>query len=473
MAPFAGRRVIGRRMDETRSARDLVAGLADGRWSSRELTEAFLARIAARNPGIHALCLVEADPARRAADAADARRRVGAPRGPLDGLPMSFKDGMRVAGSRSSWGLRLYARHRPRSSSRVVAVLEAAGVVRLGRSAVPTGCFDWNCRNGVYAECLNPLDPSRTPGGSSGGAAAALAAGLTPLELGSDLGGSIRYPCHCCGVYGMRTTDGWIPVDDAGPEGSPVGYEHLVVFGPMARHPGDLDLLLAAWDAAFPLPPAPEAPAGIALSFGLGGLEADRGTRAALERWAGRLGLPVVEACPEIDFDQAFVDWGLIGGFEFARCLPGPLRLRAGRWAWGRVSVQGRLGPGVFTERFRAGLSASAADYEGALARRAEVHRALEAFFRRHGAWALPVSPAPALPLAAAGRAVPWAGAAVPYASFLGGFTAPTALLGTPALTGPVGRVDGLPVAVQLHGPRFSDRVLARRAEALLPPLEA
>jgi amidase len=142
----------------------------------------------------------------------DARRAAGSPLSCLDGLPMTIKDAIRIKDRPTTyvmWPLRNY---RPRSDSQLIKVLRSSGIVFLGRSAVPTAAFDWNCRNLVYPECVNPFDPQRTPGGSSGGAAAALAKGFTPLELGSDLGGSIRYPAHCCGVYGLRTTDGWLPV---------------------------------------------------------------------------------------------------------------------------------------------------------------------------------------------------------------------------------------------------------------------
>jgi amidase len=228
------------------SARALVDGLADGRWTSQQLTERLLERITTHST-LNAVCTVEAARAREQAYAADNRRVAGKSLGPLDGLPITLKDAMRVAGSRSTYGLWPYRNHIPRSSSAAAAALEAKGVVVLGRTTVPTGSFDWNGKNQVFPECTHPQDPALSPGGSSAGAAAAVAAGLSPLDIGSDLGGSIRVPCHFCGVAGLRTTDGWIPVSDMAPEGLPLGYEHLVTLGPIARDVADLSLVLDCW----------------------------------------------------------------------------------------------------------------------------------------------------------------------------------------------------------------------------------
>src|SRR5207253_4466223 len=139
-----------------------------------------------------------------------------------------------VAGLRSTFGLPHLRFYRPAADCGVVARLRRAGAVILGRTAVPFACFDWQCRPPLARECVNPLDPARTPGGSSGGAAAALAARFTPLELGTDQAGSIRYPAHCCGVFGLRTTVGLVPADDILSPGKPL-FSSIISVGPMAR----------------------------------------------------------------------------------------------------------------------------------------------------------------------------------------------------------------------------------------------
>jgi amidase len=436
------------------SARALVDGLAQGRFTSRALTEAFLARIAA-DTHVHAVCTPEPERALRSADASDARRAAGQPLGPLDGLPMTLKDACRVGGSRTTYGLRTYARYVPSASAKALAALEARGVVVLGRSMVPAGSFDWNGRNPLVPECTNPHDPQRSPGGSSAGAAAGVAAGLSPLDVGSDIAGSIRLPAHFCGVSGLRTTDGWIPIDDMAPEGLPVGYAHLTTLGPIAREVADLSLVLDAWAEAFPADERPLAEGPIAASFGFSGVTADARTRAAMERWLSER--DSVEATPDLDFAALFRDWGTIAGFEFARGLPWFGRNTPVRWAYGRFAVQPRLGEGPLTTHFRAGLLASARDYESALGRRAQAQSILDTFLTRHRAWALPVCPGSATLRSLGGQPID----GLPYTAWHGTLNCPTAVLGTPALALPL-PVAGLPTGLQLHARRYADRALVR-----------
>ena len=424
----------------TGSAIELVRGLAEGRWTSRALTDHFLARIEADRV-IHAVCTVEVEAARRAADASDARRASGTPLGPLDGLPMTMKDAVRVAGSRTTYGMWLYRGYRPTTSSAAVAALERQGVVRLGRTTVPTGSFDWNGKNGLFPECTNPADPTRSPGGSSAGAAAAVAAGLAPLDIGSDLGGSIRVPCHFCGVAGLRTTDGWVPVADAAPEELPKGYVHLVTLGPIARTVAELSLVLDVWAEAFPASEVALAEGPIAVTWSMDGLAPDARTRAAMERWLD--GRDVVEDAPAVDLAEAWRDWGTIAGFEFSRGLPWYGRNVAARWGYGQVAIRPRLGPGTFTEVFCAGMLASAADYDAAMVRREAVHAEMGRFFARRRAWALPVCPGSANRRDQCGRPID----GVPYTAWIGAWNAPTALFGTPALTVPL-PVEGLPIEI-------------------------
>ena len=166
------------------SATSLARGLRNGHWTSIALTEHFLKRIREINPQIHAVPYVFEKEALVQARESDARRAAGGALSAIDGLPMTIKDAARMKDSPSTYGLLLLRFHRPTSDCQLIAILRRSGVVFLGRTAVPTASFDWNCKNWVYPECVNSHDSSRTPGGSSGGAAAALARGLTPLELG-------------------------------------------------------------------------------------------------------------------------------------------------------------------------------------------------------------------------------------------------------------------------------------------------
>jgi amidase len=434
------------------SARALVEGLASGLYSSRALTETFLARIAA-DTTIHAVCTPEPERALLSADAADARRASGHPLGPLDGLPMTLKDALRVAGSRTTWGLGMYRNHIPRTTSKAAELLQSQGVVILGRTTVPTGSFDWNGRNTLHAECTNPHDPTLSPGGSSAGAAAAVASGLSPLDIGSDVAGSIRVPCHFCGVSGLRTTDGWLPISDIGPENLPTGFAHLTTFGPIARDVADLGIVLDVWAAALPVPERPLAEGPLAFSPSIDGLEIQPKTRDALERWLADRG--AVEATPDVDFEALMDVWSTLVGFEMARGMPWYARNFPSRWLYGRFVIASRLGPGKMIDGLRQGLVASRRAYEAALARRAEAQARIDDFLSRHRAWALPVCPGSAPPLALSGKPID----GVAYTRWHGMLNCPTSVLGTPALALPL-PVKGPPIGLQLHGPRFSDRAL-------------
>ncbi len=449
------------------SATALVGALRRREVRSVDVTRVFLDRIAAGDHRVRCVSRLEPDAALRQAAAADRLADAGGPLGPLHGLPMTLKDGYRVAGSRSTFGLPYLHFYHPKGDCEAVARLRRAGAVFLGRTAVPFGCFDWQCKPPppLGRECVNPLDPARTPGGSSGGSAAALAAGFTPLELGSDVAGSIRYPAHCCGVYGLRATLGLIPSDDIAPDGGALTPAALAL-GPMARSLDDLALLLSVL-APEPDPRVPAPPMGrlrVAVTRSVPGLPVDPQTAAAVEAvvtQARAAGHEVVETVPPFDFDEAFALWGLLVGYEMRGALPRPLRNAVAIRAFAAWFLFGRLGDGPLSVSIRRGLMASEADYRHGLARRDELMAQADRFLVEHPLWVLPTSPTPAIRRQRSGRPIRFEGAAVPYSQFLGGYLCPTVTPGTPAAVVPVRPPGGgLPVGVQVHARRFADRWL-------------
>src|SRR5918911_347676 len=235
--------------------------------SAVELLEATLERIAAVNPAVNAVVGLEAEPARAAARDSDRRIAAGEAR-PLEGLPITVKDAFDVAGLRSTAGAPAYKDRVPAADAAAVARLRAAGAVILAKSNVPTFVTDFQSYNPVYGTTNNPWDLTRSPGGSSGGAAAAVAAGMAAVELGSDLGGSIRWPAHACGIFGLKAT--WNLVSLWGhvpptPERRTPRNPDLMVAGPMARSAADLDLVLSVvagprdLTVSTPLAPPPRA----------------------------------------------------------------------------------------------------------------------------------------------------------------------------------------------------------------------
>ena len=228
------------------TASQLVRQLQSGAISSRELLEHYITRLEEKNPSINAVIETDYAGARKLADEADAKAKAGISLGPLHGLPMTVKDTYEVPGMTCVAGAPEYRYHRPKQAAVAVQRLQQAGAIIFGKTNVPYLASDLQSFNKVFGTTNNPWNTGLTPGGSSGGAAAALAAGLTPVELGSDLAGSIRTPCHYCGVYGHKPTQGIVPLRGhvPGPPGTLREPTSMAVAGPMARSAQDLELLL-------------------------------------------------------------------------------------------------------------------------------------------------------------------------------------------------------------------------------------
>ncbi len=280
-----------------------------------------------------------------AAQASDARRARGEA-GALEGLPMSVKDAFDVAGYVSTAGAKPYAQRVPEEDAAAVARLRAAGVVILGKSNVPVFSGDFQSYNPVYGVTNNPWDVSLSPGGSSGGAATAVATGMSAFELGSDLGSSIRWPAAACGVYGLKTS--WNLVSSWGmvpppPEKRTARNPDLVVAGPIARTPDDLELVLdviaGARDPSAP-PPVALKPARRASADGLRVAvwcddpfaKADAPVREAVRKAARLLeaqGAVVEEtARPGFSFEEAFETFALLNHAIVAYGLPPKIRAK-------------------------------------------------------------------------------------------------------------------------------------------------
>jgi amidase len=235
---------------------ELAAQIARGDLSALEATDAAIARIEALDGPINAVVVRDFDRARDAARTADARaadaRGVS---GPLHGVPMTVKESYNIAGLKTTWGFEHSRDFVADEDAHAVKRMKAAGAIILGKTNVPVALADVQSVNPIYGRTNNPHDLTRVPGGSSGGGAAALAAGMVPLEFGSDIGGSIRTPCHFCGVMGLKPTYGAIPTDGHYFPGAAGAAPVLSMTGPMARTAEDLALALDL-TATLPLPRA-------------------------------------------------------------------------------------------------------------------------------------------------------------------------------------------------------------------------
>ena len=225
------------------TTKELVGALAAGKISALELTDHVIARIEAVDQKLNAIVARDFDRGRDAAKSADAALARGERR-PLLGIPMVVKESFDVAGLPTTWGVPQFKNFVPQDDAVVVARVKAAGAVILGKTNVPYLLGDWQSYNDIYGTTNNPWDLGRTPGGSSGGSSAALAAGFGPLSLGSDIGGSLRVPAHYCGIYAHKPTLNLIPPRGHRPPGMVQRVSDLAVVGPMARSAADLDLAL-------------------------------------------------------------------------------------------------------------------------------------------------------------------------------------------------------------------------------------
>ncbi len=265
--------------------------------SAREAAESAVARMEAANPAINAVVDALAEEALAEADRVDRRLAAGADPGALAGVPVTVKVNVDVAGRATTNGLRLQEGLLAAEDSPVVANLRRAGAVVIGRTNTPAFSIRWFTRNSLHGATKNPHDPGLTPGGSSGGAGAAVAAGIGALAHGTDIAGSIRYPAYACNVHGLRPTLGRVPAVNLSAPDRTIGAQMTAVSGPLARRIEDIEISLAAMAAADARDPwwvpapldGPPAARRVALSAAPDGLDVAPAVAQALDRAAGAL----------------------------------------------------------------------------------------------------------------------------------------------------------------------------------------
>ena len=459
------------------SATDLAARIRRRDVSAVDVLDAFLDRIRALNGRINAVVTLDAEGARRRAEAADRALRRGRVWGPLHGVPITVKDQFSTAGLRTTYGLPPYRNWIPEADAPTVARLRRAGAVLMGKTNLPLAAYDWQCLHPNFGRTHNPWAEGYTPGGSSGGSAAALSAGLSALELGADVGGSIRLPSHFCGVCGLRPTDGLLPLDGMVPSDRPMTVQSIVVPGPMARSVADLQTALDVLrtpvsaplsDAGPPLSPDP-GDLRVAITPDLGGVPVDTDTARVLRSVADTLrgaGCTVDHRPPPFDIDDALDVWGRIQGYELSAGLPALVRRTPlKRLVWdGAV----RFLYGFLADGLSRGSRLDSRGYMQAVGRRRSLTQRVDRYLREWDVWITPVAAIPSFAQCRTGAELRIEGEPVPYALPFAAYLPALAVPGHPVLTLPVGFTrprDGrhrLPIAVQVHGrPGHDARLLA------------
>jgi amidase len=450
---------------------ELARRLRARELSARELLDASLARMDQLDPILNAVVTRDDDRARRrAGELDDALVRTG-PVGPLHGLPVAHKDLLPTAGLRTTFGSPLYAEFVPAEDAVLAARVRAAGGIRVGKTNVPEFGAGSQTFNRLFGATRNPYDPARTPGGSSGGAAAALATGMVALADGSDMGGSLRNPASFCNVFGLRPTPGRVPNVPARN-----AWFDLSVLGPMGRCAADAALLLGATAGPHLADPLSLPHSGQQF---LRPLERDlRGVRVA---WGGALGLPfqpeVLEAFaaarPGVEALGVALDEDepdVCGADEVFRVLRGwHLATTIGD----EVERAGDAVAPVVRENVAFGRTVTAEALAQAFQRRTRLLAAAVKFFTRHDFLVLPVSQV--LPFDAG---TPWVreidGEAMP--DYLGWMRSAylISVLRVPAASVPAGfTAAGLPVGLQVVGRPGDDLGVLQVAHALEQVLRA
>jgi amidase len=441
-------------MTATASATELARAIRSKELGSLELLDLYVDRIERLDGEVNAVVTFDLDRARDLARTADAATAAGEPLGPLHGLPVTIKDALETEGVRSTGGATELADHVPAADAPAVARLKAAGAIVFGKTNLPRWSGDWQTFNDLFGTTGNPWDTTRTTGGSSGGAAAAVSAGFTSFEVGTDIAGSVRGPSHFCGVFGLKPTWGVIPtlgyLDHVG--GGTTAAD-INVFGPIARSAAVLDLLLSV----------------------LAGPVGDEATAWRLDLPAGPEDLSGLRVGLWLDDPASPVD----------REYVGLLRDVATVLAGAGAEVVDDHPPTAFTDLLTAfyplitaavspsldeDVSGTHLAWLQAEERRAALRQVWATWFGAFDVLLMPVAPTAAPPhdhAAIGQRTVVINGeersdlAMIEWLSVI-------SLLGLPSTSAPIGLTGaGLPVGVQVVGPRFQDRRTIRVADLL------
>jgi amidase len=473
-----------------RSAHQLAQMIRDGQISSIEVIEAHLAQISRHNPQLNAICTLDAENARTRAKQADLALARGENWGRLHGVPITAKDIFETANLQTTAGYIPLKDYLPPQDATIVARLKSAGAIVLGKSNMAELGGDYQSTNSLFPRVNNPWHLDYTPGGSSGGSAAAVAAGLSPLDLGNDLGGSIRQPAHFCGVYGLKPTDRRISTAGTIPEtpGMPICLRQMMTVGCLARSVADLQLcfeIIAGEDPRRPdVPPLPlDIPTGKSLSD----LKIAWSDEWAEVPVAAEIKSMMVASAQKLSLAGANVTSWMPANFNLSEIfgLYGRMAAYVNRYAqpadrhtlrhsvellW-RTATQGdrKLRHlGNYSRFIPTMLNPSLEGYFQALTERDRFIDEMDAALEPWDVWICPVAVTPAFTHRPAWSAIDIDGRSYPHAVANGIYLLPFNLSGHPAVVIPVGTTSaGLPIGIQIIGQRWREMELLSIAQKI------
>ena len=463
------------------SATEIVRKIQARELSVEHTVQAFLDQIKTHNPRINAITDIreEADILQEARQK-DHQLRTGADLGTLYGLPMTVKDGFNVKGLINSNGHPLYKNNRVSEDAELVKRLKQAGAIIIGKTNLPLFSIDWQATNAWFGQTNNPYDVHRVAGGSSGGSAAAVAMGFTPLELGSDAGGSIRVPAHFCGICGIRTTEQ--ALSNRGQfkfPGKPQGHRQLTVAGPMAKNVSDLLLVMPIlWGSGqlvAEIPPVDYQASNwqgerltIAYSTTLNRAEVDQEYEHIFTQFIQTIrgvGHRVEPNQPVYDEASAYNLHGRLLGFEIDTSSPTPWFLtKVAMYLFILLKYRDR----PWAKGIAQGIGMSANRLAQTWSQKEEMSDIYTAFFERYDIWLTPVASFSAFRHQPAGVPFRVNEKQVGYTQAMASFNFTTALSGHPIVVIPIGQTStGMPLGVQIHARKWSDKRLLEIAKHL------
>ncbi len=447
-----------------KGAGDLARMIARKEVSSREVVRAHLDRVDRVNPSLNAIVRRFDEQALAEADRADGAVRDGLPLGPLHGVPFTVKENIDLAGTPTTNAIAALAEATAHRDAPVVERMRAAGAIPIGRTNLPDMGLRVHTHSTLHGLTRNPWNPDVTAGGSSGGEAAALASGMSPIGLGNDIGGSLRNPAHCCGVASIKPSAGLVPwATDVPPTAKALAAQTMLAEGVMARRVSDVRLGFDVVRGAHPRDPfsvnailgdvQPGRPLRVALMIDVPGGRTDAGIAgvvAAAGQCLASLGHRVEEAAPP-EFEAAVDMWGALLDADLVAMQP---------------LLDAILGPDALTFLSLGRQTFAPAEAGDAVALHTRRHELAARWSAWFAEWDVLVGPTWALPAFRHGFDVAGPGEVLEVFERIRPVL-PANLFGAPAAVVPAGLADGLPVGVQVSAWRFSDHACLSVAQAI------